>query len=384
VVTRTLELQLQRGSNVVNITLPAEADPGSFFLFRRRGGVELERMRWGESDSPAETAKGEVAVSLRPQTSAPCQRLVQCTLYSAVQGRVGVEMVYLVTGLSWRTDYRLVLHGDWRKDAEKLSVDLYGQVLVRNDTSSTFDDAVIWLADHPLTAPPKAPGFLILEPGPLSLPWRESPPEFLPCPPRRVGEGLQLPARSRQAFPLVVVHRIPAMVLYRLETGVAVPGTLGHPVCASRYLVVPRLLEHGVTLPLPPGPVRLFRGTATGIPLGEGTLSLASGSDEVRLFLGRSDSVTAVKQEVSRKEIEPGRYRISCRIMVRNDTRYPARVEILDTPADTGWEMFSYAHACERRGDRALFELSLPARSRRMIRYTVVSTRPVPVPRPGR
>jgi len=59
-------------------------------------------------------------------------------------------------------------------------------------------------------------------------------------------------------------------------------------------------------------------------------------------------------------------------------------VEILDTPADTGWEMFSYAHACERRGDRALFELSLPARSRRMIRYTVVSTRPVPVPRPGR
>ncbi|HIE11269.1 MAG TPA: hypothetical protein EYP62_06600 [Kiritimatiellae bacterium] len=89
-------------------------------------------------------------------------------------------------------------------------------------------------------------------------------------------------------------------------------------------------------------------------------------------------AVTAIKQEVKREESEPGRFKVSCRIRVRNDTDGEVPVEVVDTPADTGWKMFSYAHPYRRDGDLAIFELSIPAHGEKVIRYTILTERPAP------
>ena len=389
VVTETIHARLNRGTNVIELLLPSEADVSSLIVRRRRGGVDL----WDvlpaagppESDAVADIRGSRILFRRAgeqygtvPAGIAKMNRGVRCVLDSALAGDTRLEVIYVMTGLHWQADYRITVRGDWEKDPAHLSADLLGQVLVSNASHRTFEKAEVWITDEGGCSPQKHPGFLMIEPGPLARPWNASLHRRLPSPGRYLGGGLTIKAGALQVFPVLAARRIPAAVLYRLVTGPAVPGSLGRAVKAESFLVIRDLARRGVRLPLPPGRVILCRGVPGAPPLARGAFQAGIGTDEFRMRLGDEPAVTATKQEVGREESEPGRLKISCRIRIRNNADHEAAVEVVDTPADTGWEMFSYAHPYTRDGNLAIFQLKIPARGEKVIRYTILTERPVP------
>lgn len=379
VVLETRLLDLQRGTNVVELTLPYECDVPTLVLRHEHGMVE-----WlgAEIDSRGRPPPRSFEVSFKDDKQlpalAPAEVRLSCRLYSRQHGRVPVQLVYMISGICWRAEYQIIVHGDWDTAPELLSADLTGWALIDNGTGYACTNASVWLASGPPPFPHPEPGWLILEPQPLARPWQPQYPEYLPAPARKLGSGLTVAARARQAYPLIEAQRIPAEVIYELKTPPALPGIRPEPVPAQRYLAIRGLAQAGKDLPLPEGPVNLYRGGTASAPVATGMLAIVRGSDELRLQLGNAPAVTAAKQEVSREEVEPGQYKISCRIVVHNAGPHEALVELYDIPAEGGWEMFSYAHAYERRGSQALFTLRLPAREERILRYTILTQKPVP------
>lgn len=169
--------------------IPGGADLSTLVLRDRRR--EMRLLDWWQASG---TAGGWMA---HMQTAGP--------------GRKSFDVVYRMTGLTWRAHYDVLVRGALADVTNAVSMDIEGWIEVENRTAREFREVQLTVIGPDTLGridPGKAPGFLDLdEDNPMSDVWRYQP---LPAAmPHRyeVGRGFTLPAGRTTMLPYLQVAR---------------------------------------------------------------------------------------------------------------------------------------------------------------------------------
>lgn len=387
VVREQREIACVEGEQDVLIEgLPAAADLTTLQVGGERQGVRL--LGWQRVSATPSTNAKPAAVRWRPgqplraAPAADPAGPVRCRLQAATARTRWVELVYQVTGLTWRADYELVIRGDIANHLEPLSLDLVGHIVLSNTTGRAYPEARILLASQQAGSGEAnaAPGLLMLDDwSPLADRWR-SPPPAEPLPQAySVPQAVSIPAAGRVSVRLVSTRRQAAERLYRLDAGSLAVGQGDPWRPLIRYLVLPNDEQHGLGLALPPGQALIYLGGTRGGPYQQAWLDHTDRGQAVRVRLGPSRGVTANRLTEARQPGTAGAPEQTITLQLANALPTAVKVEVWERPpVPLAWDLVRASRTVERQGQNLLFNLELAARSEAELNYTVRLTEPEP------
>lgn len=392
VVSETRFVDLREGEQeFVVADLPAQADLSSLVVRSRRLPLDLlEWERVGSSSGPAPEgairAEGD-AVTWRPDSPGPAAEpgglpiSVRCRLSSPARVRgLDVEIGYRTLGMGWSAFYQVTVRGEEKDEKEPVSVDLSGVLRIRNGTGRTYSDAVIRIVGgdkRESAGGSEDVGFLLLDDdSPLADRWKGmepgEEPEFEYAPPRRA----DVAARSETDIPVVRASRMPASRLYTMT---AEDFPLGPPVETRplrKWIVFRNSAANGLGIPMPPGRVQVFLGSARSQLLEEAWFERSPADGEIRIDLGLPGDVVGSRREAGRTAIAGGHEEVY-EIGIRNLRASDIRVEVDEKPPPRlEWSVNSSTAPYHESGQRLRFSPSLEAGAEETLRYALRVSQP--------
>ncbi|MGD9874905.1 MAG: hypothetical protein AB7T27_11660 [Kiritimatiellia bacterium] len=368
-------IPLKRGEQEIELAgLPAEADISSLQIRLKRR--ELPVLSWSAEDAPPQThfsRRGGNAVWSRDVPAAEKEgprRMVRCRVDSPSSGKLELQLVYLVSNITWSASYQAAVRGELADD-QPVSVDLWSKILLENGTSLSFDHARLYLAGPaPRSSDPKPPGFLMLnDESPLSDLWK--PPRAKPDPQYvyAVPDPVQIsPGQTDIAF--LTTERLPSRPVYRM-TSDAVPVSSrrrGWPL--ELLLILRNGKSSGLGLLLPPGPVDIHRGGLWGPLIDRGWLPHTPVDGEIRISLGESDDVLGWRRDLGRARADVDAWYLDYEVEIRNLRNSSVTVEVEEIPpVPLSWNLISSTENYVRRAGMLRFRQELPGDSRHSIEY---------------
>ena len=368
-------LVLQRGEQEIEVlNLPAETDMSSLQLRLKRRALPV--LSWSAGEAPAPdgfSRRGRDARWSRSgsgDSAAGDLQTVRLRVNSPSSGRQDVQLIYLVSNITWSASYQVAVRGEVADD-RPVSVDLWSRITLVNSTALAFDRARLYLTGLP-PAPPakKPPGFLMLNrESPLSDLWRPAVPRPEPQYTYEIPEPVRImPGRSDIKWS--VAERLPALPLYRL-TAEAVPVSTRRKGWRLELLLVLRNRRaSGLGVALPPGPVDIHRGSLWGPLTDRGWLPHTPVDGEMRISLGASEDVQGWRRDLGRQRADVDAWHVDYEIEIQNLRKSPVMIEVEEAPPVVlAWELFSSTESCVRRAGRLIFRQEVPEESRHRIEY---------------
>lgn len=367
IVKESRQIDLRSGEQDVDFTgIPPEADVALLVLRSRR--ISFEVLAWERVEDEGDRAG-----------------VVRCRIRSPVSAqRVGVELLYRVSGISWSASYEIVVRGEGEDEMEAVSTDLRGVVRLVNGTACAFSNAVIALSG-PDVVPKSAasgaraggPGFLHLDRlNPLTDIWFDPPEDAA------VTYAYDMPARvtlrpySETDVPLISRTRMPASRVYAMIAE-------DFPLNAREFLPLRKwiVFRHGGTVQqdsmLPPGDVRVLLGGNRRQFLQTARFRRTTPGEEIRVDLGPSDEVKGRRSSGPREMVPGGTVSETCVLQLRNDGAEDFVVEVDEKPpAALGWRIISSTHPHRLSGTRVQFTPVLRGGTEQTIEYRLSVSEP--------
>jgi len=372
--------------------IPAAADLSSFIARARH--VPLRLLDWGWVDAtrhaPAAVALAvdaadtlnatrQSAAALPPEPAGPLRVRISSPLNV---GRVTLELLYVVPGFDWSVSYQLSVRGDQAEENEPVSIDLTGMARVFNPTGREYVDALVTLVGEvarPGPPPPAAdPGFLELNlDNPLSDLWLEVPVRAGAGYAYRLPGRQRITARARTGVLFAQVARRPAERIYVMQSErfPVDSSRLGYPL--SKVIQFRNTTANGLGLALPPGVVQIFAGGQRTHLLQQGWFSHAPAGGTIRVELGPSDEVRALRRTRSVNLRVDGAVESDFQIVILNTRERAVRLELDENPpVGLEWEVLRANRNYELRQQRLFFRTEVEPRAQLEVDYRILIRKP--------
>jgi hypothetical protein len=367
--------------NVSFPDVPAEADLSSLAVWSPRAPVRL--MSWAReheagADRIPDAADGTLTWNpAQPAGTRGGDGPLVCRIRAEATGPRTLSLSYLMTGISWRVSYSVLVRGDIAGEQERLAVDLDGVLLVRNTSGRTYDGVALNLVGpdpQARASPAPAPGFLLLEDHPLADLWSKQSEPVVPMFVYPIRPRVRLAARSEIQVALTSSSRQPAERVYVLRSG-DVPTAAGDPPRPLRRVMV---LENaprpggGMGDALPAGSAKVFLGVMRSTLSQEAWFAHTPASGVFRIDLGPADKVLGSRRFIGRQTLSAGEHEDTYSVTVENRLSNSVAIEVEEMSGlALGWELVRSTAAYRVQAGAIVFTADVPAEGRTEIRYTL-------------
>jgi len=349
---------VDRDGGLVEGTLLA-SDAGQLVL-KTGQGVEL-------------IARGKQIKDIR-FSSLPKGLLVRPTLIwkvrAAKRGKHLVKVAYRANNMTWRVDYRAVASADMK------TLDLSGWVTITNQTGTTFRDAGIKLMAGDVHVVSEASFGRGLAAAPMERLQMKSRAEgfqeksFAEYHLYTLGHTTTVANQQTKQIELINVAGIPVERKYLYQ------ASRGNRVAVILEFKNSKKLHQGLGVPLPKGPVRVFRRGADGDVefIGQNNLDHTPKDEPVKVRIGDAFGLTVERTQLSNRG--GGRLRWneqSWRIRLRNHTERAVTITVRELlRSGVNWKILQQSQDFEAVDFQTLdFPVPVPAHAEREVTYTV-------------
>ena len=376
---------LAAGSNrVVLAGIPPECDPSSLIVRAPRHEVHL--VAW--SRPPGSPAGHHTAPQIRgndlvwtepflpaapPPSSVAGDQMI-CTLAASATGPRDIDIIQMVTGMSWSAVHRITLRGDVTNRQAAIAVDLLTEVVLSNATARSLRQAnlrLVGAATPP--APPRESGFLKLAAdSPLSDLWTQ------PLPPAnvlyeyRLDSRVSVDAYGSAVIPYAGFQRKPGARLFVATADMLDLALEGRQSPLLEMIVVRNEDAVSGGKPLPPGRVQVYAGSTRGLRQEEAQFDHTPPRQEIRVRLGTIPEVTALRHRVSSSDKPDGTTQETYALVIENRLGMAVNVEIQERPpTPLGWTLVRSSVPYEARGLTVTFAQTVAANQTSEVTYTI-------------
>jgi len=303
-------------------------------------------------------------------------------LHSAAEKAQKLELSYLTSGLSWRSDYVANLASD-----EK-SLDLSGWVTLTNQSGATYPNATLQLVAGDVNR--------VKEPQRLSgtLMMKSMVAGAAPAPPKMAEESLfeyhlytldrptTLKENQTKQVALLTASSVPVRKEYVLRgESYYYQGQydeLGDKLKVGVFVEFDNKEESHMGMPLPKGVVRVYKRDAQGRAqfVGEDSVDHTPKNELIRLKLGDAFDITARRKQTDYKSL--GRqgqyhyvYEMAYEVELKNAKKEPVIVSDLE-PIYGDWDIIQNSHPFTKEAaGMARFKVTVPAEGKATLTYRV-------------
>ncbi|MFH0908615.1 MAG: hypothetical protein V1929_07625 [bacterium] len=377
--------------------VPMEADLSSLSISTRRFQVRLlswqresravsERVPAGDRALAYDRARGDVTWTPLPpgspadaggETAGP---RVICRLTGTDTGPRNIDVTYLVTGITWRADYTVLLRGDLTNEEERVSVEISGSIRVMNPSSRIFDSARVRLVgmDRLSDATRNEPGFVMVDDdNPLADLWRRREAEASAFFNYDIPGHATVAAHGETAVPLVSSARQPADRIFRMDAGDLPVAGRQQARPLRKYLVLKNASSYGLGMALPPGDAEIFIGGMRSLIFQMARFARTPANGEVLIDLGPAKNVLGSRQDLGHEDVSPESYKVSYNLLVENRLASPVSVEIMETPPTAlAWQMIRAKTSYDIKGRQIIFKTRVEGKSTERVDYTIRVSQP--------
>ncbi len=380
VIRESISVMIPEAGAVVQVPFfPAEADPSSLSILDRRREVRL--LEWRLPPSPgrggmkAATAGRLVKVDLDPVPSWPSSG-VELSLQSASAGSKRFDIVYIITGLSWKVTYDVLLRGDLRDITSPMSIDVEGWVEISNSTQRSFRDARVVLvgADTLGYAPePKEPGFLDLDENtPLADMWRYQKREPQAAHFYSMDGRITLPAGETKLDSLVSVTRKPVDRIFVLRAEDIPTDTQSQFAMPQQIIQFKNAADYGGNRAVPPGRAMIHVGSQRSALYQQAWFKHTPAQGDISLDMGKLPGIRARRVDRGRREMAGGYLEHVFELRIDNTFDKPVQVIVDEQPPlSLSWSPLRANQPYEQRDRRLVFNPKINAKTEVTIQYTL-------------
>lgn len=382
VVRETMEVTMTGSVSTVRFgRFPAEADASSLMLKDKRGGMRL--VEWRLPRDPLlvsnlhSVADGQ-AVRIDFQTGQISDRgKLEATIESRLPGSRRFDLIYYMTGLSWKVTYDVLVRGDLNSVTNPMSVDVDGWLEINNRSLVSYSNVQLTVIGPDTLGldfvRKKAPGILELDDdSPLADLWR-----FLPVEPKAssvypVGTAVNIPAAQTVSISLVSVVRKPVernLVLRAEEVPTDSRTSYARP---SQIITFQNAADYGGDRAVPPGKALIHVGNQRTSLQQEAWFKHTPAEGEIRIDMGKVDGIRARRVDRGRVEVVGGGYEQVYELRIENLLNQRVRV-LLDEQPPLGltWTVLRSSQPYDIRDQRLIYHPYIEPNSNLVIQYTV-------------
>jgi len=382
VIRETLSVDMINTSAVIRFGgFPAEADASSLMLKEPRGDMRL--VEWRIPHDPLQvtnlnqTTAGQ-AVRIDFDAGQKSDRsTLEASIKSRFTGSRKFDLIYRMTGLSWRVTYDVLVRGDLASVTNPMSVDVDGWLEVNNQTLRSFSNVQLTVVGPDTLGGSvhrkKAPGILELDDdSPLADLWRFLPVETKTSLVYPVKPRVNLPASQLVSVSLVSVTRKPvdrALVLRAEEVPTDSRTSYARP---SQIITFQNASDYGGDRAVPPGKALIHVGNQRLSMQQEAWFKHTPAEGEIRIDMGKVDGVRARRIDRGRVEVVGGGYEQVYELRIENQLNQRIRV-LLDEQPPLGltWTVLRSTQPYDIRDQRLIFHPVIDPNSDLIIQYTV-------------
>lgn len=315
------------------------------------------------------------------QPSSPDESLV-LEMQAVMTGLRRFDLVYVMTGLQWKTTYDVLLRGDLRKINSPMSVDVEGWVVIHNASNRRFSNAVVSIvgADYEGEAlPVKEPGFLDLdEDSPLADLWRFQPPLKRPANIYTLANPVTMLDRMDAMISLVSVARKPVsrILFFRPDDiPTSVRGRTG--AYPSQIIQFQNTRDYGGGRSVPAGPALIHLGSMRTALFQEAWFKHTPAQGAIRIDMGKFPGITARRVDRGRVPRVGGGFEQRYEIIIDNHLEEEVSVWLPEHPPTTlAWSVLRSNTPYELVDRRLMFQPVVKPKSETIIQYTLSLTMP--------
>jgi hypothetical protein len=277
------------------------------------------------------------------------------------KGKVGAELSYLTSGLSWSAEHTIVRQGETGATWSTM-------VQVENTTGVEYKDAILKLvAGNPRRGPAAPPPMPVMrtmamtDQAEMKAGFAEEP--FSEYHLYTLERPATLRDRERQSLGMIDPRKIQVTPRYLYRTGMS-------GVAAQMEIV--NTDAKGLGLPLPGGRVRFFERDPQGDLqfTGETTIGHTAEGEKATLEMGTAFDLAAERRQVTDKRISDREREIEVEIKLRNRKKSDVTIQVEESvPGD--WEILQKTHEFERKdANTLLFQVPVKAGQEVIVKYT--------------
>ena len=288
-----------------------------------------------------------------------------------------IEATYLTYGLSWQSDYVLVLSEDERKG------DLAGWVTLRNDAGITLKDVRLQLVAGDVQIEPQYGGYYggygygygrmgggygaggFAEEGMFEYHLYT------------LGRNTDVADREQKQIQLLGVDGIPMEKKFRLQgDSYYFVGEYGAPMENLQVGVFVEFVNAqsaGLGVALPAGVIRVYKADSSGAQqfIGEDRIQHTPREERVELRLGNAFDIAAERKQTDFEILSSNLYETEWEIKLRNRKTETVVVEVLE-PMAGDWEILEKSHDYIKESARLVrFDLTCPPDQEIVLTYRV-------------
>jgi hypothetical protein len=364
--------------------IPAAAIDDGLQLFDTRR--ELKLNSWTRATSSPEhpialTPDNNLNVRFDQPGGAMQKGGLEIQVSARTAGPKRFDLVYPVTGLTWRATYDVLVRGSLTNLADAASVDVDGLVEVINNTGRAYDNVRLEvIGPDTLGEPParKLPGILdLLDFHPMADRWLFRLPD--PLTPQRypVGDGIALPAGRSSLLAYVSARRRPVEQRLMIRAGDIPTDTRGPGAAPSLLVTFANNDDYAGGRPTPPGEAVIHVGNRSGSIYQRAWFKHTPVDGEIRIDLGRIEGVFARRVDRGATPRPDGGSERVYEIRIDNRTPQRARMIIEESPPLTAsWQVLRSSIPHQFLNRRLVFTPDLPPRIETVLNYTLRVTGP--------
>jgi len=385
-VRESYRVTLSPTSHIVRVPgIPLEADLSSLRLMDRRGDARLENWwRTGGADRRSglsATVKGESVQLTRTDREPGRPGEVEIQLRVAAGGERTFDLVYAMTGITWKAGYDVLLRGELGNVTNVMSVDVDGWIELVNHTARSFSNALVSIVGEDRlgrTTPVKPPGFLVLdEDSPLSDLWLYQPPEKGTPHVYALPGRIDVPAADGLHLSHVAARRKPVDRIFLVraeEIPTDARGVFAHP---SQLIQFNNAADYGGGRAVPPGSALIYLGSQRSVLHQRAWFKHTPAQGDIRMDMGKLEGVTVRRIDRGRRTVPGQGVEQTMELRVENTLDQSLRLIIDEQPPiNLAWTLLRSSHAHERTDRRLVFQPLLEPRSEVVIQYTMRVTLP--------
>jgi len=386
VVRESFEILIAQTNTRVRLDgVPRDADPASIMVIDKMGDLKLLEWRTFESrptgtQNVAPEGKGiridlEGAWSARPDTPLS----MEATLESRITGARKFDLVYAVTGMTWRSSYEVLIRGEISDINSALSMDVDGWIHIDIPTGRAYSNASVTVIGPDLQGylPPtghKPPGILDLDDdSPLADLWRETPADPYTSHVYPLSRPVTIPAQQSIMVSRVAVARKPVQRLLVVKAEDIPTDTYIQYGKPSQIITFQNESDYGGDSAVPPGPALIHIGSQRLTVYQRAWFKHTPASGEIRIDMGPVAGIKARRINRGFVKMAGGGYEQTFELRVQNDLSQTARVLIDEEPPvfNLAWTLLRANHPFEEVDQRLRFNMEINPNAESIIQYTV-------------
>ena len=297
-------------------------------------------------------------------------------------GKQDVEIAYLTNGITWESNYVLVL----AQDSSKL--DLSGWITLDNRSGATYKDVRLKLVAgeinrvRPTPAPqPKYGTGIVIAEAPKAPQVEQR--EFAEYHLYEIPRPVTIQDNQTKQIQFLNAHDVPAEKIFVLDNWTSSFRPADSGVMKANIDVKVRFDtgEDGVNAQLPQGIVRLYQPDEDGSPLfiGEDRIDHTPKGEDVTLMMGEAFDLVGERKQTATKRLGDDVWRESYEITLRNHKEDQAvEIHVIEhLNRWTNWEIIQASPEDFSQLNSYTIEwvIEVPAQGEAMVSYTVEYTR---------